>query len=161
MSYEAKNYIFFYEGQLAILLYKIGWCFLLYIFSLRSPACLDGREHKMLKSFGDAGLHIEFGSVYLWKVSAVSGSTRTTCSSIHASYWDELLIQAVPAAKFDSEPIIVQSEISMFSRVIRPNLCRPGDDAPQWPRGGLGNQQWVSVGSPGSISRIDMFMKVL
>ena len=24
VSYEAKNYIFFYEGQLAILLYKIG-----------------------------------------------------------------------------------------------------------------------------------------
>lgn len=25
VSYESKNYIFFYEGQLAILLYKIGW----------------------------------------------------------------------------------------------------------------------------------------
>ena len=24
VSYEAKNYIFFYEGQLAVLLYKIG-----------------------------------------------------------------------------------------------------------------------------------------
>ena len=26
-SYEAKNYIFLYEGQLAVLLYKIGWSF--------------------------------------------------------------------------------------------------------------------------------------
>lgn len=25
VSYESKNYIFFYEGALAILLYKIGW----------------------------------------------------------------------------------------------------------------------------------------
>jgi hypothetical protein len=27
VSYESKNYIFFYEGQLAVLLYKIGWSF--------------------------------------------------------------------------------------------------------------------------------------
>lgn len=35
-SYEAKNYIFFYEGQLAVLLYKIGWsfCSIYFLFSI-------------------------------------------------------------------------------------------------------------------------------
>lgn len=37
-SYEAKNYIFFYEGQLAVLLYKIGWSFLAYFLSLNVKA---------------------------------------------------------------------------------------------------------------------------
>ena len=28
VSYEAKHYMFFYEGQMAILLYKMGWVIL-------------------------------------------------------------------------------------------------------------------------------------
>ena len=79
VSYEAKNYIFFYEGQLAILLYKIGWkWFYTIICSISTNYQSTGRSADVLNCFCGiyAGVHIRFQLFGFWRVLGLRGRCR-------------------------------------------------------------------------------------